>query len=91
MDRWLKSESVKRPHSEMLMLNEKIKTKPQPSTYPRQTIWYQKVLIYFVEGKYNEKYLQFGFIENTANNELRPQCVLCLEVLSNESMKPAKL
>ncbi|KAH0999800.1 hypothetical protein HUJ04_013569, partial [Dendroctonus ponderosae] len=41
--------------------------------------------------KYNEEYLQFEFIENTANDELRPQCVLCCDVLSNGSMKPAKL
>lgn len=37
--------------------------------------------------------MKFGFIELTRgeNNSPRPQCVVCGDVLSNESMKPAKL
>ncbi|KAL2101246.1 hypothetical protein ACEWY4_003007 [Coilia grayii] len=38
--------------------------------------------------KYDEAYLQFGFTV-TANQ--RPQCVVCAEVLANDSMKPCKL
>jgi hypothetical protein len=38
--------------------------------------------------KYDEAYLQFGF---TVTAELRPQCVVCAEVLANDSMKPCKL
>lgn len=41
--------------------------------------------------KYQEAYLQYGFTECIINGEQRPQCVLCYEVLANESMKPAKL
>ncbi len=43
--------------------------------------------------RYDEAYLQFGF---TVMADLRPQCVVCAEVLANEvlandSMKPCKL
>ncbi|KAI2646701.1 Zinc finger BED domain-containing protein 5 [Labeo rohita] len=38
--------------------------------------------------RYDEAYLQFGF---TATADLRPQCVVCAEVLANDSMKPCKL
>uniref|UniRef100_A0AAY5L8P1 BED-type domain-containing protein n=1 Tax=Esox lucius TaxID=8010 RepID=A0AAY5L8P1_ESOLU len=37
---------------------------------------------------YAEAYLQFGF---TVKADLRPQCVVCAEVLANDSMKPCKL
>ena len=40
--------------------------------------------------KYDESYLQFGFTV-TGTTEQRPQCVLCAEVLANDSMKPCKL
>lgn len=40
--------------------------------------------------KYDPEYLQFGFIPYKNNSDL-PQCVTCLNVLSNESLKPAKL
>uniref|UniRef100_A0AAY5KQC3 BED-type domain-containing protein n=1 Tax=Esox lucius TaxID=8010 RepID=A0AAY5KQC3_ESOLU len=38
--------------------------------------------------RYAEAYLQFGF---TVKADLRPQCVVCAEVLANDSMKPCKL
>ena len=52
-----------------------------------------------VEGKrrrttvrrYDEKYLRFGFICVTLNDQPRPQCVICSQTLSNEAMKPTKL
>ncbi|XP_028659076.1 protein FAM200B-like [Erpetoichthys calabaricus] len=40
--------------------------------------------------KYDPEYLQFGFIPYKDNSD-QPQCVICLNVLSNESLKPAKL
>ena len=40
--------------------------------------------------KYDESYLQFGFTA-TGTTEQRSQCVLCAEVLANDSMKPCKL
>ena len=33
-------------------------------------------------------YIVFGFIENSGG---KPMCVVCLQVLANEAMKPAKL
>ncbi|XP_053117964.1 zinc finger MYM-type protein 6-like [Hemicordylus capensis] len=42
--------------------------------------------------KYNEDYLQYGFICSPGSEKApRPQCVLCSTVLANEAMKPAKL
>lgn len=41
--------------------------------------------------KYDDKYLDFGFSCIEINNEERPQCVVCMKVLSVESMLPSKL
>lgn len=41
--------------------------------------------------KYDEEYLKFGFSWTMVNNEQRPICVLCSEVLANDSLKPVKL
>uniref|UniRef100_A0A672FBK0 C2H2-type domain-containing protein n=1 Tax=Salarias fasciatus TaxID=181472 RepID=A0A672FBK0_SALFA len=41
--------------------------------------------------KYDSSYLQFGFSWSGTEEEPRPQCVVCGDVLSNESMKPAHL
>ncbi|XP_028664100.1 zinc finger BED domain-containing protein 5-like [Erpetoichthys calabaricus] len=44
-----------------------------------------------VVRKYDEKYIDYGFTCIDDENEPKPQCILCYEVLSNECMKPAKL
>lgn len=41
--------------------------------------------------KYDESYLQFGFTWTGNFNEPNPQCVICNEVLSQNSMKPSLL
>src|SRR5215469_9839244 len=41
--------------------------------------------------RYDEKYLRFGFICVIVNDQPRPQCVICSQILANEAMKPAKL
>ena len=41
--------------------------------------------------KYDESYLQYGFTPIVVNNEESPQCVLCNNVLSYDSMRPTKL
>lgn len=41
--------------------------------------------------KYDTKYLQFGFSFVIVNGEERPQCLICLKVLANDTMKPCKL
>lgn len=41
--------------------------------------------------KYDLDYINFGFTETVVNNESRPQCVICFEILSNQCMKPSFL
>ena len=41
--------------------------------------------------KYDESYIQFGFASLIKHSEKKQQCVLCNKVLSNDSMRPAKL
>ena len=41
--------------------------------------------------KYSNDFLKWGFTDIVIAGVERPQCVLCLEVLAHESMKPAKL
>ena len=41
--------------------------------------------------KYDQSYLGLGFSWNGTEGEPRPQCVVCGDVFSNESMKPAHL
>ncbi|XP_061587577.1 zinc finger BED domain-containing protein 5-like [Cololabis saira] len=41
--------------------------------------------------RYDENYIKFGFICSGTEEEPRPQCVLCGDLLSNESMKPSHL
>ena len=37
---------------------------------------------------YSDNYLQFGFASLVTDGIEKPQCVICLKVLSAESMKP---
>jgi hypothetical protein len=39
----------------------------------------------------DEWYLSFGFISVIINSEEGPQCVLCLTIISTDSVKPNKL
>ena len=39
----------------------------------------------------NDNYLNLDFTSVKVNGEVRPQCVLCVEVLGNSSLKEAKL
>ena len=41
--------------------------------------------------KYDDSYIQFGFTSVVIDGMEKPQCVLCNKVLSNDSMRPAKL
>lgn len=41
--------------------------------------------------KYNIEYLQLGFTFAETKDEPKPQCIICLQVLPNGSMKPSKL
>lgn len=41
--------------------------------------------------KYDDNYLSLGFTSTIVNGDERPQCVICLQVLASDSMKPNKL
>ncbi|CAM1304437.1 Uncharacterised protein r2_g1438 [Pycnogonum litorale] len=41
--------------------------------------------------KYDTSYIQYGFQCLITNGEEKPQCVLCMKVLSNDSLRPNKL
>jgi hypothetical protein len=41
--------------------------------------------------KYDDSYLNFGFASTEVDGEERPQCVLCMKVLTSEYMLPSKL
>ena len=41
--------------------------------------------------KYDNSYIQSGFASVIIHSEEKPQNVLCNKVLSNDSMRPAKL
>jgi len=43
------------------------------------------------ERKYQDQYIQFGFTFIEEKGKHRPKCVICLEILASESMKPSKL
>lgn len=43
------------------------------------------------ERKFYEEYFNFGFIASDSDDELRPRCVICLEILVNTSMKLSKM
>lgn len=41
--------------------------------------------------KYDPEYINIGFTVKDVSNKPRPQCVICFEILSNQSMKPSLL
>jgi hypothetical protein len=41
--------------------------------------------------KYKENYLEHRFTYSTIDGEQYPQCLICSEILANDSMKPVKL
>nr|XP_012597542.1 SCAN domain-containing protein 3 isoform X2 [Microcebus murinus] len=41
--------------------------------------------------KYDPSYIEFGFVAVIDGETLKPQCIICGDVLANEAMKPSKL
>ena len=41
--------------------------------------------------RYDDSFIQFGFIMIKSGGEEKPQCVLCNNVLASSSLKPCKL
>ncbi|GFT85940.1 SCAN domain-containing protein 3 [Nephila pilipes] len=44
-----------------------------------------------VKRKYDEDYIKYGFLWCGYETAARPQCIICGDQLSNESMVPSKL
>ena len=81
MDQWLKTGStLKRDNSD---------TGGEGATSSSKMT--QNVQLKRKNRKYCDEYLSCGFICRGSEDEQKPQCVLCSEILSNESMMPAKL
>lgn len=41
--------------------------------------------------RYNDDYIRYGFTCLMVDGDARPQCVMCTEVLANDSLKPVKM
>ncbi|XP_007954681.1 SCAN domain-containing protein 3 [Orycteropus afer afer] len=41
--------------------------------------------------KYDPSYIEFGFVAIIDGEVLKPQCIICGDILANEAMKPSKL
>jgi hypothetical protein len=72
-------------------LKRKTDDNPSGSSVVRNGSSADKVPSLIKSRKYFPSYLQMGFSVLNKDGEDRPQCVLCGEVLSDESMKPSKL
>ncbi|XP_050528105.1 zinc finger BED domain-containing protein 5-like [Daktulosphaira vitifoliae] len=99
MYQWLKSGSLKRPTCEIEADNSvndvnEVQCTDQHSTSSsdsnRRNV-NSKSTVGTKVRKYNTEYLQLGFTFAGTEDEPKPQCVICLEILSNESIKPSKL
>ncbi|KRZ00159.1 Zinc finger BED domain-containing protein 5 [Trichinella zimbabwensis] len=93
MDEWLIRKPVKREVAEMESqegstagdVNNKRKIdENEPANF--QLSNRRKVI-----RKYDIDYLKFGFTWNGDHKDPRPLCVICYEILANESMRPNKL
>lgn len=90
MDKWLKKTSGQnqtieneKEGSESKKTDNKRKFDENPSTSSQSSKRGKR--------KYNSEYLKFGFTWNRKEDDPRPQCVICQEILANESMRPSKL
>ena len=41
--------------------------------------------------KYSQDYLQYGFTNAIVNDQVLPQCVICFQILTNDSLRPNRL
>lgn len=99
MDKWLKrgaktsspppvNDEQSKENQEDALLRHKIGTESDfqaPSTSTHETKR-RKVV-----RKYDSEYLKLGFTWNHDALDPRPQCVICFEILANESLRPSKL
>ncbi|XP_068205434.1 zinc finger BED domain-containing protein 5-like [Palaemon carinicauda] len=57
-------------------------------SFVRVAVHYQVIM---AKRQYKDEYLNLGFTRITHQGVLKPQCVICREILSNESFKQNKL
>ncbi|KAL4152798.1 hypothetical protein QTP88_000631 [Uroleucon formosanum] len=88
MYQWLKSGSLKRSVNDM---NKFQCTDQHSSSDSNHRNVNSKSTVGTKVRKYNTEYLQLGFTFAGTEDESKPQCIICLEILSNESMKTSKL
>lgn len=99
MDKWLSQSSSVRKREIVSSLHEECKFTPSASSSKEQsspvcsaTPLVQQPSSQPKRRKYDISYLSYGFTYNEVHdNEVRPQCVICLETLSHHSMKPSLL
>lgn len=89
MDKWLKCGTLKRHRSEVKEDGGDIIPVKVQSVSDEHNL--SKNSVSAKVRKYNSDYLSLGFTYSGTENEPKPQCVICFEILSNEAMKPAKL
>lgn len=92
MDKWLKKTSGLKQTIEIE--NEKedsVPTKPDNKRKIDENPSTSSESSKRVKRKYDSEYLKFGFTWNSKEDDPRPLCVICQEILANESMRPNKL
>lgn len=88
MDRWLKTGTVKTATDKSEIHSDR-ESKVSCSSSVASSSYSTDSRKAVKRRKYCDDYLKLGFVQS--NDEYKPQCVLCYEILSNEAMKPAKL
>jgi len=80
--------------SGQINIHEDMTTSQVPSTSNTEENSRKRKKSEFIGRRYDENYLKFGFCAfnmGEHNNLVQPQCVVCGELLANESLKPSKL
>lgn len=80
--------------SGQINIHEDMTTSQVPSTSNTEENSRKRKKSEFIGRRYDENYLKFGFCAfnmGDHNNLVQPQCVVCGELLANESLKPSKL
>lgn len=101
MDQWLKTgtvgkrkttesnDSIQSSHETQSSITQPVEENPKK--LPRVSNTKLQELQSGKIRRYCEEYLSYGFLFIIIENVPRPECVICGEVLSNESMKPSLL
>lgn len=80
--------------SGQINIHEDMTTSQVPSTSNTEENSRKRKKSVFIGRRYDENYLKFGFCAfnmGDHNNLVQPRCLVCGELLANESLKPSKL